>query len=625
MPGGLIVGKVTDANTQAGVDGATVTSTDAPADDTTTVATPDDPKVGDGFYWTFSHATGNHTVSAAATHYTTATATADIAPDSTTSVNLSLKAGQLKVTPASIAKTVAWGKSAAQTVTVTNTGTAPATLKLGERSGGVVVQQAGAPLDLVQGSYSPLPLAGKAAASGGAAAKSAAKPADSVQSASGDAWQPIADLPVTLGDNAVETYQGTVYSAFGYDGRGTLNDMYAYSTNSGAWTKLASARDLREAPVHGLIDGKIYVTGGWGVGVQPDPKTEIYDIATDTWSTGANSPKPYGGVGSAVVNGKLYSVGGCTASGCGFTDVTVYDPQTDTWASVAPYPEPVSWSSCGGIGGKLYCSGGTRTAGSTTHAYVYDPATDSWSAIADQPTDAWGAAYTVANGMLLVEGGATQSGRVLSNQVWAYQPSDNTWTALPNANASLYRGGGSVGFYAVGGMAGAGTPTKVAEVLPGYDQPETTDVTWLSESTGTVTVQPGASATVTVTVDASAPEVTQPGVYSALLTLGTDTPYRLAPSSVSMTIKPPATWGKIAGAVTAPGGAPIVAATVQINTSAAHYTLKTGKDGTYELWLNVHSNPLQVVAAKDGFQPAVATVRISKGATTTQNFTLLKD
>jgi len=129
----------------------------------------------------------------------------------------------------------------------------------------------------------------------------------------------------------------------------------------------------------------------------------------------------------------------------------------------------------------------------------------------------------------------------------------------------------------------------------------------------------------TVTLDASAPEISQPGTYTAALNLGTDTPYRLAPVGVSLTVKPPATWGKITGTVTVSGGGPLAGATVQISTWATHYTLKTGTDGTYALWLDVRNNPLQLIVAKDGYQPTVTTVKITKGGTTTSNFALLKD
>ncbi|SEG53921.1 Kelch motif-containing protein [Actinacidiphila yanglinensis] len=628
VTGGLVVGNVTDANTGNGVNGSTLTSTDAPGDHTTTVATPDDPNVGDGFYWLFSHKTGKHALTAAASHYTTATANPTISADGTVNADLSLKAGQLTVTPASVAKTVAWGASATQKVTVKNTGTAPATLTVGETPGGVTVQDKGAPLNLIKGSYSPLSDAAHAAAKGAKpAAGKAGATADAVtaaQGAAGDAWQSVPDLPVATGDNTVDSWQGTVYSAFGFTGVSDTSDLYAYSADSGAWTKLASAADTRESPAHGVIDGKLYAAGGWGPSGSPDSKLEIYDIASNTWTTGAASPKPYAGSGTAVLDGKLYSVGGCTANACGTTDVTAYDPASDSWSTLAAYPESVAWESCGAIAGKLYCSGGTTDAGSISHAYVYDPAADSWSPIADQPTDAWGSSYAAANGLLLVKGGAINNSAALTNQTWAYDPTANSWSALPNANSSLYRGGGSVGFYAVGGLVGS-APDGTAEVLPGYDQTGSSDVTWLSESADTVTVQPGQSATFTATLDASVPEITQPGTYTASLSLGSDTPYRITPIGVSLTVKPPATWGKITGTVTASGGAPLAGATVQIDTWATHYTLKTGTDGSYGLWLDVRNNPLQLIVAKDGYQPTVATVKIKKGATTTSSFVLLKD
>ncbi|MFI0896513.1 carboxypeptidase regulatory-like domain-containing protein [Streptomyces sp. NPDC020983] len=616
VPGGLVVGNVRDANTKDGVNGATVTSTDHPADHATTAATPDDPGLDDGFYWFFSHATGKHQVSAAASHYTTATAAVTVPADGAAQRNLTLKAGRIKITPAEVSRTVAWGKSTTQAVTVKNTGTAPATVTLGENPGGFTAQKAGAPLHLVKGHYSPRSLAAQRAAGAGAVTPAA-------DPAAGDAWNALPDLPVTTGDNAVFTYGGTVYSAYGYTGLDDTSDLYAYSADSGAWTELAPAADTREAPAHGVIGGKLYAVGGWGASGAPDAKLEIYDPATNSWSTGASSPKPYAGAGSAVVGGRLYSVGGCTGTACGTTDVTAYDPASDTWTQLAAYPEAVAWEACGGIGGKLYCSGGTTDDAALTHAYVYDPASDSWSPIADQPTDAWGTAYTAANGLLLVKGGAVDAASALTNQAWAYRPDDNTWTALPNATASLYRGGGSTGFYAVGGLAGQ-VPAKTAEVLPGYDQADSTDVSWLTESTGTLTLDPGASATVTLGLDASVPEITQPGTLTASLGVGSDTPYPVAAVGVSLTVNPPATWGKITGTVTS-GGKPLAGATVQINTWATHYTLRTTKEGTYALWLDVRNNPLQLIVAKDGYQPTTTTLRIAKGATTTGDFSLLKD
>ena len=52
---------------------------------------------------------------------------------------------------------------------------------------------------------------------------------------------------------------------------------------------------------------------------------------------------------------------------------------------------------------------------------------------------------------------------------------------------------------------------------------------------------------------------------------------------------------------------------MQINTWATNYTLKTDKNGQYALWLDVRNNPLQLIVAKDGYQPTTSTVKIAKG------------
>jgi hypothetical protein len=91
VAGGLVAGNVTDADTGVAIDGATVTSNDGPADNATTFATPDDPALGDGFYWMFSSLTGRHRLTGAADLYTSRTKAANIGADTTRKVKLKLK------------------------------------------------------------------------------------------------------------------------------------------------------------------------------------------------------------------------------------------------------------------------------------------------------------------------------------------------------------------------------------------------------------------------------------------------------------------------------------------------------------------------------------------------------
>jgi hypothetical protein len=272
----------------------------------------------------------------------------------------------------------------------------------------------------------------------------------------------------------------------------------------------------------------------------------------------------------------------------------------------------------------VYCAGGTTIDVSVVHTYVYDPGTNEWSRRASMPADLWGSAHAAANGRLLVSGGVIQNGAGITNQGYAYDPAADTWAPLPNANEAVYRAGSACGLYVIGGApTGLSPPIARAEVLPGFtDCTPAADVPWLSESTNQATIQPGGHATVTLTIDPGVASITQPGTYTASLLLTSDTPYAIPRLDVTAAVKPPATWGKIGGTVTGPDGKPIGAATVQIETWASSYTLKTDKNGQYALWLDVRNNPLQLIAAKDGYQPQAKTAKITKGNTTTLDFTL---
>jgi N-acetylneuraminic acid mutarotase len=618
--GGLVVGQVTDANTKDGVVGALVSTADDPLAKATTMATPDDPNLGDGFYWLFSTVTGAHQFTAAKSHYTSLSKSVNVATDFTTKANFALGAGQLKVTPASISKTVDWQGKTTANVTVKNTGTKPATVNISEQAGTVTpLIQGGAPLNLVHATVTRQSMRTAKGLSPAAKAPADSSPADAP-------WTSIADHPTTIQDNLVAVDGGKVYSAYGYDGADDTATLRVYDPDSGSWSSLAAATDTREHPSGGFIGGKLIATGGWGADAEPDGTVEIYDPAANSWSTGASNPKPYSAAGSAIVGSKLYVIGGCTADACGSTDVQVYDAASNSWSSAAAYPEQTAWESCGTISGKVYCAGGSTDAATSANAYAYDPSDNSWAPVADLPIDLWGSGSTTAGGQLLVSGGVTADSSEVTNQGFAYDPASNHWTALPNSNNSLYRGGSACGFYKIGGNPGGQfvPPVAKSEVLPGFVDcgDAGSDVSWLSVSPTSLTLAAGASATVTVTLDANVAEITQPGTFTAKLALSTDTPYTVAPVDVTMTVKPPKTWGKITGTVTSASGAPIAGATVQINTWAASYTFKTDKNGQYALWLDVRNNPLQVIVAKDGFQPQVRTVKIAKGTTTTSDFAL---
>ncbi|NIX22083.1 MAG: hypothetical protein GWN07_20515, partial [Actinobacteria bacterium] len=116
--------------------GATVASDGDPAASATSFATPDDPNLGDGFYWMFSSLTGQQSFTATAENYVGDTQSVDVAPSATNEANFGLGAGLLTVTPGEVEAEMRLGDSATRTFTVTNEGTAAAQVELSESDGG---------------------------------------------------------------------------------------------------------------------------------------------------------------------------------------------------------------------------------------------------------------------------------------------------------------------------------------------------------------------------------------------------------------------------------------------------------------------------------------------------------
>jgi N-acetylneuraminic acid mutarotase len=653
--GGLVVGKVSDANTGNGVNGATVASADAATESGTTQATPDDTAAGDGLYWLFSTLSGSHPFTATASRYTPKTSSVTVTRGKLTRADFTLDAGQLATAPASVSGTAQVGGSTSGTVTVTNTGTAPATYTFSTQPGGFTLagQPAAAarpsavPVQRVRGSFTPKAIAPKAAggakATPGAVTPSAASPkagspAAGVQPAAagpaGAQWAPVATYPTAIsGANvATDPVTGKVYSVGGEtDEPAIVSSGYVLDPATGLWTALPAAPHTRSDGVAAFIGGKVYVTSGVNEQLLGVPSTDIYDPATGRWSIGAAIPEPYYGAGSAVLGGKMYVVGGCDPGYniCNYNNVQVYNPAANAWTTAAPYPASVGFLSCGAIGGKLYCAGGVSdVSGTTTAAYSYNPATNSWSPIASLPIDLWASASSSADGQLLLSGGVTANETVVTNQGFAYDPSANAWTALPNAPLATYHASAACGFYQIGGtyapsnLVGSAVPNVYQ--LPGYG--DCGGDPWVTASPASANLQPGQSVQVKVSLDASSPAITQPGTYSAALRIDTDTPYPATTVPVTLTASAPRTWGEITGTVTgtscAGATAPVPDATVQVTGAHGSWLLTTDANGQFALWLDTKNNPLTEIVSGSGWKSQAAAVSARAGATTTHNFTL---
>lgn len=602
VDGSLLVGQVDDAVTGEGLAGAAVTMTGGVHRQLTSQGSAPDPAHA-GHFSAFVPGAGTTTVAATKDEYVTDTVEIDPAPGTVTPVDLALDAGRLELSSTGLDSEVALGKSGTGVLEVTNTGTASAEISVATRGTGAEIL---APDGVSTRTPTPDPSAPTTA------------PAAS--------WAAVPDYPVPVKDNAAGAYGGRIYSFGGASTLGTTPASYRYDPDTRAWEQIAAMPGDRQNMAGAFLDGRFHVIGGWSNNTKVmEPTTMAYDPETDSWRSGPDMPVARAAAGTAVLDGRIYTVGGCDTAGCGHTEVFAYDPAFEEFESLADYPEPTSFLACGGLEHRLICAGGkSDQGGAIRNAYAYDPVLDEWSPIAVLPRRIWGANAQAANGALLVNGGFVNGAYTTTG--WRYDPAADVWAPLPASGHARARGGVACGMYRIGGATGTDYPSKVVEVLEGYDDcvDSSPKVPWLNLEQQAATLAPGESVQLKLTMDAAA--VGQPGNYLARLGVREDTPYALSPMNVLMNVPAPGSWGALSGTIRgrACDGtvAPLDRVTVTVKTRTSRWTTVTRRQGEYLRWIDRAQNPLQVIVGRDGYTPQVRDTELRRA--TVEDFTLLQ-
>ncbi|ADD40251.1 carboxypeptidase regulatory-like domain-containing protein [Stackebrandtia nassauensis] len=624
VQGGRVVGQVTDTSGKA-LDGAKVRDS-VSGESATTGATPGDPALGDGFYALFTTTTTNHDLVASKSKYAEVARKVDVKKDAVVRADFKLGAGHFAVEPGEIDTNVTLGGSWTEQLKVTNTGDAKATLDIKEAEGGFDPMSAddGAArlVKPVQGEASQ-GMETKADTKSGAV--TAAEVPDDAE------WGALPEYPTTISSNAAARGEDAIYVVGGFDGNETTTASFKYDLVDGGWSPIAPLPTPLQKPAAAFIDGTLYVYGGWNPDGSTSTKLFKYDPAGDSWSQGANGPTGVSAPGQAVVDGKLYIVGGCRNDVCDKSAQTqVYDPSGDSWANEAYYPVDLAWASCGGIGDTLVCAGGAGAEGSGLRGVsVLKPGDDEWSEAASLPIDLWGSAYDVANGMLVVNSGIT-GGTSVTNASFGYDLTADEWVTLPNSSQTRFRAAGACGFARIGGSDANRQPVNDAELLSGFDDcgDGTADISWLKPSKTSVTLDPGKSTTVDVTLSATVADgVEQPGTYTAELRFGSDTPFRVDPIPVTMSVAPKANMGKLLGTVsgTKCDGTAVMIPEAQVqvkNAAGKRFDLYTGADGRYQYWFT--KGKYTIIVHKDGWSAEARSVTVKQGQLNLADFVLDK-
>jgi N-acetylneuraminic acid mutarotase len=239
-----------------------------------------------------------------------------------------------------------------------------------------------------------------------------------------DTWDMTKTAPLTpRGIDGAGVIDGKLYVVGGCRGfpptgpdcsAGITNVLEVYNPGTDTWTTLTPMPTPRGGLTAAVIDGKLYVVGGFPQCPPCTPQfgvLEVYDPTNDTWETRAPMPTPREGAGVAVRDGKLYVVGGFVRPDfVTIGTLEVYDPETDTWVTKAPMPTDRYYLAVGVMNGRLYAAGGYSWTLSENVSTMeeYDPSTDSWETRAPMPTACWDLDAGVIDNQLYVVGGANE-------------------------------------------------------------------------------------------------------------------------------------------------------------------------------------------------------------------------
>src|SRR5262245_36751115 len=235
------------------------------------------------------------------------------------------------------------------------------------------------------------------------------------------AWVDVAPLPQTLFGPATTTDGTYVYAIGGYhfpEAVGsTLNTLYRYNPATNTWTTLAPMPQpsLIASAVYYPPTNKIYVFGG--ATRTPDPvviynTTLIYDIASNTWTSGAAMPAPRYQMAGAynTADQKIYLNAGYETSTIDSVQATTwkYDPVANTFTVLAPSPIMRGGPAAGIVSGHLLVAGGRTNPDQTLVAtYDYDIAANTWTLKQDMPRPTNVPGFAIAQGKLWSIGGCT--------------------------------------------------------------------------------------------------------------------------------------------------------------------------------------------------------------------------
>ena len=213
----------------------------------------------------------------------------------------------------------------------------------------------------------------------------------------------------------------------------------AYNVSTGdSWRVAPIPIGVRGASGGFGENGKIYVFSGNNDTSGYTAATQIYDIATDNWSNGANIPNSVWEAKCVVDWPNFYVIGGWNS----FTGVQIYNARTNSWSAGVPLP---AGRYCGAAAyvessNAIFYIGGRNTSSSVNENTVYRHVlgSGSWTMMSPLPNPIVALdATTGLDGLIYAVGGSDSFFNVDPPAYpygYYYCENNDTWFPLPNMN-----------------------------------------------------------------------------------------------------------------------------------------------------------------------------------------------
>jgi N-acetylneuraminic acid mutarotase len=219
---------------------------------------------------------------------------------------------------------------------------------------------------------------------------------------------------------AAHTIGDRIYVVMGQDSLypwHSQNGLYAYDPILDQWSARAARPTYRADFASAVVNGLLYVIGGYGqVGNGPGnldgelkSHVEIYDPATDRWSSGAPLPTPLRLGHACVLSDQIYLFGGQSEGSVWERSILTYNPTSNAWSAKTPMPRTRVAFACAIVDGVAYLTGGYARGPAEMIDEIerYDPFVETWSSATRLKTPRYGLSAPVVGKRIITLGGTT--------------------------------------------------------------------------------------------------------------------------------------------------------------------------------------------------------------------------